>query len=130
MSEPKNERNIVGREYDRVPQVRMMNDEYSITTGLMDKMNIQSHILERKLNFTDPNNVFLSGIVQLYRFLYQKSYIIARKYIIQTFSEAISFEINFRSTLGLYLNFIFTFDVPGPLIDNFNQLSERHQVSI
>ena len=79
----------------------MMNDEYSIRTGLMDKMNIQSHILERKLNFADPNNVFLSGIVQLYRFLYQKSYINARKYIIQTFSEASSFEINFRSTLGL-----------------------------
>ena len=41
----------------------MMNDEYSITTGLMDKMNIQSQIMERKLNFADTrrNNVFLSG---------------------------------------------------------------------
>ena len=44
-------------------RIQPVYDEYSITTGLMDKMNIQSQIMERKLNFADTrrNNVFLSG---------------------------------------------------------------------
>ena len=65
----------------------MINDEYSITTGLMDKMNIQSHILERKLNFADPNNVFLSGTIQLSFSIYQKSYINALNILYRHFQK-------------------------------------------
>ena len=81
----KYERNIVGREYNRILQVRMMNDEYSITTGLMDKMNIQSHIMERKLNFTDIMYFCLAP--SSYRFLYQKSYINALNILYRHFQK-------------------------------------------